>query len=73
MSRPPAGDNFREHDYLSLSLPKIESGRRHASESVFEIVRLDRASPGEHEIGLVGHGMDMGAARMTPVLAQKWN
>jgi hypothetical protein len=50
---------------------KLNPGRRHASESVFEIVQLDRASPGEREIGLVGYGMDMGAAGMAPVLAQK--
>ena len=46
----------------------IAAGReRHAAESVFEIVQLDRAGPSEQEIGLVGHGMDMGTAGMASV------
>jgi hypothetical protein len=40
---------------------------RDAAKSVLKIMQLERACSRQYEIGLVGHGVHMGAARLPPV------
>jgi hypothetical protein len=48
-------------------LDEAAGRQRHVAEAALDIVQLERARPRDHEIGLVGHRMHMGAARLLAV------